>query len=1072
MDQVMRGPQEGASSWRRRATTSFSLANFSSSQQREIIFPLELALAATAAPPNYAHDGSCDSSSKRPTRSFNCLKFKKSGANLAKLLKEAKMSESFSFLQSELEMVPNEKKKFVKMRSEVKLDSIDNKRNSTNSAERRFVSPPIDRKFSCCQKYYSKLAELPRKRKEIGAPFKALSCLFWILTIVIGRQLYTQLRCNLATDKFNLNFNENKNEPTRPTCQGCLSDVLLWSRTGCPTEGLFRLAFGAALDGSTTSGESLGWSSVSGVTTAEAQQQQSNSNQSSHWPLLANLGRPQTDTTTDATTATATATATTTTSTSSTTINNGTTMPANSTTTNHQYQVQQQLNVLCNSRCNCVLLVPLFSSSLALTNSRPELESGAGKLAAGRREEASSPGASSASGVIGTTEATLQATTNNAPTTTGNDNIGESSEQALIAFNEDYSLDYEQTQASSTTTTTTTTTTNGNGSDDSTSAEPVAGLNPAAAGNDRAATRRVTSAEGPLSSLANVASSAVAGSEQQKGGQGSNNNSGHVSASPTPNQANNSNDSISLLEPTLPTGNFTTTANENENLDLDSSPNATTSTANPSDVAGSGSSRHQQPLQAKQSDQLQPKKQPGMTLFPLPTPHLRLNQHHQLHHHHPLGAQRESSGPQLYAQSLYSSQAPKLSYHAHTPYLKSASSSNNNAQQQHQNTLAGSIQSDVATQVGAQNVPATGPHHSKPATPGGVQGNPFQYHHMRSNYLAHHLRQQQDKLPISNNNYIASNANYVFPQQFVLMPLKMMNMSQRLTFTSQHNNNNNNNVSSSNNNSANLNQVNDFYQDIDHNWKDYPELINQIQLMLDEIEEKQIQSLSLSHNELQFELWSELYALLAVQMRQHLFHLNLSHNSLMKLGITFTGYVEHHIAAHNGWPIQQTNNQQANQTTSSSVNNLLGSNGVAKSNPFLNKQARMRHSLFSGGKLYNLIKEKKRNETSGSLNSMHPLNTSTLLQQPLLIKALDLSHNKIKWLIKDQFRALKHVQTIRLDYNRIRYIHQHAFSGLESLRFLNLNFNRLQVIYIEQFQTNYNLLVSVVFLAPLFDPLH
>ena len=99
-------------------------------------------------------------------------------------------------------------------------------------------------------------------------------------------------------------------------------------------------------------------------------------------------------------------------------------------------------------------------------------------------------------------------------------------------------------------------------------------------------------------------------------------------------------------------------------------------------------------------------------------------------------------------------------------------------------------------------------------------------------------------------------------------------------------------------------------------------------------------------------------------------------------------------------------------------------------------------------------------ETGGSLQEFRwPLahGPAPLLQ----LCALDLSHNKLKWLINDQFRAIRRVQSIRLDHNRLRFVHQQAFNGLESLRYLNLNSNRLQTIYIEQFQTNYNLLVSV-----------
>lgn len=467
-----------------------------------------------------------------------------------------------------------------------------------------------------------------------------------------------------------------------------------------------------------------------------------------------------------------------------------------------------------------------------------------------------------------------------------------------------------------------------------------------------------------------------------------------------------------------------------------------------------------QPSAKTASAQQQQQHQPGMTLFPLPNHlHNHLRAHHHPLQHQPLGAGsgRDASGPQLYAQSLYSSQAPKLSYHAHTPYLKS--------QVQPSGGPAASILAAGQQRADAHQpaVPSTGAQ----ATYAYQSG----YSHMRSTYLSHHLRQlnpvggrASSLLSGQTNDY-----NIIYaPQQRVLVALKTLDLSAKLKRKSPASP------------EATLDQTRDT------NWRDSPQLISSVEDMLIAIEQDDIQSLILRDNEMQFELWSELYALLAVHMRQHLFHIDLSHNALAKLGITFTGYIEHHLAAHGSWPFGVNNgNQSSSNANQSNTADLVGLNevgtGQAGAKQTSSKSAtsranpRARHTLLSGGKLYTLIQQRlvgrqlfARNQSGhrqkqqvGAAPMGANLSHVSLLQQPLLVRALDLSHNRLKWLINDQFRALKYVQAIRLDHNRIRYIHQHAFSGLESLRFLNLNFNRLQVIYIEQFQTNYNLLVSI-----------
>lgn len=370
-----------------------------------------------------------------------------------------------------------------------------------------------------------------------------------------------------------------------------------------------------------------------------------------------------------------------------------------------------------------------------------------------------------------------------------------------------------------------------------------------------------------------------------------------------------------------------------------------------------------------------------------------------------------------------------------------------------------------------------------------------------------------------------------------------------------------------------------------NNWLESESLMDNLEKILLEIDKDKSQSLILSHNEMQFEFWSELYGLLAAPLRRHLIYLDLSHNSLSKLGITFTGYIEHHLAVHASWPFssgsnsgnsqasnglssfgfgpiyaaqqynlhsnnngsshqnaanhqQQTQTLQANQNAPISLHNSTSTNSTPTSistseihtsllslprpprpqflgetmgapsgigggptgsgnpaNPFLSQSIKSsaskmflqtanritysRHSssLLSSGKLFTMMQQKLAaagsplalstalatdgNTSTAAAAAITTATSVNILHQMTLLKALDLSHNKLKWLINDQFKALKHVQIIRLNNNRLRYIHQHAFSGLESLRYLNLDFNRLQVIYVEQFQTNYNLLVSI-----------
>lgn len=249
-------------------------------------------------------------------------------------------------------------------------------------------------------------------------------------------------------------------------------------------------------------------------------------------------------------------------------------------------------------------------------------------------------------------------------------------------------------------------------------------------------------------------------------------------------------------------------------------------------------------------------------------------------------------------------------------------------------------------------------------------------------------------------------------------------------------------------------------------WNESLQLVDQVSQMMGTLSSAQarVQALVLRNNEMQFELWAEVYALLALPLRHQLFQLDLSHNSLSKLGVTFTGYIERHLAVRQiaYWPFTSTNLANSSSTVSSSIGAKLPAQ----------QRLRTRYSIANGGKLYNAVMQRhiaylanSSNFAAGSSAHEQHINNATihlanLIQQPMQLRALDLSHNKLKWLISDQFRSIKFIQTIRLDYNRIRYIHQHAFNGLGSLRYVNLNSNKLQVIYIEQFQTNFKLMVS------------
>lgn len=374
-------------------------------------------------------------------------------------------------------------------------------------------------------------------------------------------------------------------------------------------------------------------------------------------------------------------------------------------------------------------------------------------------------------------------------------------------------------------------------------------------------------------------------------------------------------------------------------------------------------------------------------------------------------------GRDLNQQQLYASQAPKLSLHAHQ-----------------QQALPGLL-------------------HAEPPPPAAY--NPFP-HSIRSNYLAHHMRSKQSSGAATANSSStgtsniggASSRQLPMPANFAdlnqqqqIKPLKALNLSREFSQFSANFSGQPDSVSGEQANATR-------------------ELVVLIEKMLASIDDNDQQSLILQHNNLQFDLWSDLYATLAIHFRLNLYHLDLSHNSLVKLGVTFTGYLEHHLASHNNsWPIK-ANNYNTSTTEQTNPNDLSPLGNSYKSSKMSTSvsstsSAKLKHTLLSGGKIYSAIQRRHQLRNNQTQKSKH------ILQQPMLLRALDLSHNKLKWLINDQFRMLKHLQTLRLDHNEIKYIHQHAFSGLEALRFLNLNFNKLQVIYIEQFQNNYNLLVSI-----------
>lgn len=484
--------------------------------------------------------------------------------------------------------------------------------------------------------------------------------------------------------------------------------------------------------------------------------------------------------------------------------------------------------------------------------------------------------------------------------------------------------------------------------------------------------------------------------------------------------------------------------------------------------------RQQQQQQQQRQPSAAPPPPPGAGLmFPLTPPPAASAPLPFALHYQPLGAGagREPSGPQLYAQSLYSAQAPKLSYHAHAPYLKSGANNNNNNQQQQQQ------QSSLCLDNNSRCA------NTLEAPPSAAQPT-YTFHHLRPLHLAHHhLR------PAGQVSGKVEQAQTVKQQQtsdefFQQLPLKTLNMTGKLIMQgADFSEAERPQVGVAH---ASQEQANNATQ---LDWSAQLELIKQIQLMLDELEESdknKTQALVLSANEMHFELWTELYALMAQTFRtRDLIHLDLSRNSLIKLGITFTGYIEHQLMAHNGWPQLTASGQLLSGANSSTTQTGNEINSAATSNALNNSNKKnpsgriMRHTLFLGGKLFTLIQaQRAQRQHNNNLSTQLTNNSSTTkanssstgtatkthtlhpLQLPIRLRSLDLSHNKLKWLIKDQFRALKHLQVLRLDSNKIRYIHQHAFMGLEALTVLNLNFNQLQVIYIEQFQTNYNLLVS------------
>lgn len=381
-----------------------------------------------------------------------------------------------------------------------------------------------------------------------------------------------------------------------------------------------------------------------------------------------------------------------------------------------------------------------------------------------------------------------------------------------------------------------------------------------------------------------------------------------------------------------------------------------------------------------------------------------------------------ATGPQLYAQSLYSNSAPKLSFHAHSPhYISSGGGGGGGGGLGGDSSLDGQQQQLESALV----TPSGG-------GPNRKQKSPLGGHH-------HHGRQLR-----------------------ALAPLKTLSLSNGSLFEAPQ-----------------------AQQQAE------PQVVApRVARMLERIASEGIQSLDLSSNQLQFELFTEIYSLLIMPMRFHLFHLNLSHNSLIKLGVTFTGYIEHNLilAAHHNnntirWPFAQTSRNTTSTTNNSTPSNSLNStqqneltlSGLSHAklkSSRNNANGNFRHPKLGDGRLFNLVNlaTSSANSDNNNRSSLIHLNASLIAtHQFALIRGLDLSYNKLKWLINDQFRTLKYVQSIRLDHNRLRYIHQQAFNGLESLKYLNLNHNRIQTIYVEQFQTNYNLLVSILpspFISP------
>lgn len=355
------------------------------------------------------------------------------------------------------------------------------------------------------------------------------------------------------------------------------------------------------------------------------------------------------------------------------------------------------------------------------------------------------------------------------------------------------------------------------------------------------------------------------------------------------------------------------------------------------------------------------------------------------------------------------------------------------------------------------------------ATPG---GNPYAHLHLLPNYLRRMGHGQEEDEPAELARLEPDRSR---PMR--LRPLKTIDCSAKLRLVRNQPDLDAPGEHRSSPATTETEQPDALSEESPSGWTENVQVADQASQLLARLVADGAQSLVLRNNEMQFELWSELYTLLALPLRHQLFHLDLSRNSLSKLGVTFTGYIERHLAARqlNTWPFAP------NQDSSPASSDVQA--GANKMQTLTFKRTRTRYSIGNGGRLYNAVMERHiaylnelndsstehqpptsaGNGHSASHNSTQQL--ASILQQPMLLRGLDLSHNKLKWLISDQFRSIKHVQTIRLDFNKIRYIHQHAFDGLEYLRYVNLNSNKLQVIYIEQFQSNYKLLVSGSYLA-------